>query len=216
MFVKKCKALLLLALLPSFICQAQVASTSHDKRYQLHPGDTVSLDYRYSPEYNTSALVQPDGYATFPLLGQVHIAGLTLDQVQILLLTKASERLNDPEINLSLKDTEKPFYVVGGEVGAPGRFEIRGRITALRAVEIAGGFKPFCKATQVLVIRPINGIDGRTFVVDLKRVVDKKDLAADMELQPGDLLIVPKSRFGKIEPYIHLVNTGVYYNPTSF
>ena len=216
MFVNKRKALLFLALLPALVSQAQVAAVSQDTRYQLHPGDTVTLDYRYSPEYNTTALVQPDGFATFPLLGQFHIAGLTLDQVQVLLLAKASERLTDPEINLSLKDTEKPFYVVGGEVGAPGRFEIRGRITALRAIEIAGGFKPFCKASQVLVIRPINGVDGQTFVIDLKRVVDKKDVTADMELQPGDLLIVPKSRFGKIEPYVRLVNTGVYYNPTSF
>ena len=200
--------LLFTLLLPS-LCHAQDDAA----RYHLRPGDTVTIEYRYTPEFNTSVPVQPDGYATIPMLGQIKLAGMTLVQIHDVLLAKAAEELVNPQISVILKDFEKPSYIVGGDVTNPGKFDIRGRVTALRAIEIAGGFKPFCKASQVLVIRPINDIDGQTFVINLKRLIDKKDTSTDMDLQAGDLIIVPKTRIGKIEPYIRLINAGVYYNP---
>jgi polysaccharide export outer membrane protein len=195
-------------LLPS-LCHSQDDAT----RYHLRPGDTINIEYRYTPEFNTSIPIQPDGYATIPMLGQMKLAGMTLPQIHDILLAKASEELVNPQISVILKDFEKPSYVVGGDVANPGKFDIRGRVSALRAIEIAGGFKPFAKASQVLIIRPINDIDGQTFVIDLKRLIDKKDPSKDMDLQAGDLIIVPKTRIGKIEPYIRLINAGVYYNP---
>ena len=99
------------------------------------------MEYRYTPEYNATVSIQPDGFASLPLLGDLHLGGLTLREVHSELVSKAGERLNQPEVTVGLKEFEKPYYVVGGEVGAPGRFEIRGRVTALRAVEMAGGFK---------------------------------------------------------------------------
>ena len=204
--------LLLLYLSLSCLCRAQEPAAS-DARYHLHPGDSITIEFRYSPEFNTTVFVQPDGYVTVPFVGQVKLSGYTIPEVHDLLVTKASERLNAPEISVVLKDFEKPYYIVGGYVASPGRFDIRGRMTALRAIEIAGGFKPFCKANKVLIIRPINDVDGQTFVIDLKRVTDKRDTSTDMELHAGDLVIVPKSNFGKIEPYIHLINAGIYYNP---
>ena len=186
---------------------------SRDARYLLRPGDVITVDYRYTPEYNTTASVEPDGFVSLPMLGNVKVSGMTLSQAHDALQSKAGERLNDPEINVGLKEFEKPYYVVGGEVGAPGRFELHGHVTALQAVEIAGGIKTSGKSSQVLLIRPVNGEEGETKLIDLKKVMAKRELDEDVELRPGDMLIVPKTRLAKVEPFVRLANAGFYVNP---
>jgi polysaccharide export outer membrane protein len=201
-----------LSLLPC-MAPAKDAFATRQPRYRLHAGDVITVDYRYTPEYNAAISIQPDGFASLPFLGDMKLGGLTLAEAHDQLLAKASDRLNQPEITIGLKDFEKPYYIVGGEVGSPGRFEIRSRVTALRAIEMAGGFKMSSKASQVLLIRPVSGLDAETKLIDLKKVTDRRDLKEDVELQPGDLLVVPKTRLAKIEPYVRLANFGMYLNP---
>jgi polysaccharide export outer membrane protein len=210
------KGLICLTLVFVGLCQAGETFASRESRYHLHPGDVITVDYRYSPEYNATVAVQPDGFATLPLLGDIKMGGLTLSEARSQLLVKAGERLNDPEITLNLKEFEKPYYIVGGEVGQPGKFEIRGRVTALRAVEMAGGFKTSGKASQVLLIRPVNNVDAQTKLLDLKKVIDRAQLNEDVELRAGDMLVVPKTPIAKIEPYIRIANIGMYLNPLGF
>jgi len=192
---------------------------TRDNRYHLRTGDVLGVAYRYSPEYDATVSIQPDGYADFPLLGELQLSGLTVDQARERILTQANVRLNDPEISVVLKEFEKPYYVVGGEVGSPGRYEIRGPLTALRAVEIAGGIRDSGKANQVLLIHPINDTDATTRLINIKKIMKKGDISEDAAIQPGDILIVPKTRLAKVEPYVKLANPGsygLYVNPTQF
>ena len=216
MSIRTLKRSIVTILACSVFCSAADQFAPREPRYQLHPGDVINVEYRYTPEYNATVSIQPDGFASLPLLGDLHLGGLTLSEVHSELVSKAGERLNQPEVTVGLKDFEKPSYIVGGEVGAPGRFEIRGRVTALRAVEIAGGFKASAKSSQILLIRPINDVDAQTKLIDLKKVTEKRQLNEDIELRAGDMLVVPKTRLAKVEPYIRLVNAGFYLNPLSF
>ena len=192
---------------------------TRDSRYHLHTGDVLGVTYRYSPEYDATATIQPDGYVDFPMLGELQLSGLTVDQARERILAKANTRLNDPDITVILKEFEKPYYIVGGEVGTPGRYEIRGPLTALRAVEIAGGIRETGKANQVLLIHPISETDATTRLINIKKIMKKGDISEDAAIQPGDILIVPKTRLAKVEPYVKLANPGsygLYVNPTSF
>jgi polysaccharide export outer membrane protein len=198
------------------LCYGDDHFASREQRYHIRPGDVVVVSYRYSPEYNATVSVQPDGFVTLPLLGDLKIGDLSLSEAHAHLLAKAGERLNDPEINIDLKEFEKPYYIVGGEVGSPGKFEIRGRITALRAVEMAGGIKASGKSSQILLIRPITNIEAETRLINLKDVIDKREINEDVELKAGDVLVVPKTRLAKIEPFVRLANAGFYLNPLSF
>lgn len=192
---------------------------TRDGRYHLHSGDVLGVTYRYTPEYDATASIQPDGYADFPMLGELKLSGLTVDQAREIILAKANTRFNDPEVSVILKEFEKPYYVVGGEVGTPGRYEIHGPITALRAVEIAGGIRESGKANQILLIHPINDTDATTRILNLKQVMKKGDISEDAAVQPGDILIVPKTKLAKVEPYVKLVNPGsygLYISPTQF
>jgi polysaccharide export outer membrane protein len=203
-------------LLIAFLAKGSDTFASREVRYQLHPGDVVSVEYRYSPEFNSTVAVQPDGFASFPGVGSVKIGGLNLDQAQAALIAKASERLQDPEITMVLKEFEKPYIVVGGEVGSPGKVEFHGHLTALRAIELAGGFRSTAKSSQILLIRQINNVDAEVKLIDLKKVIANHELSEDTELRAGDMLIVPQSHLSQFERIVRLANLssyGLYVNP---
>ena len=217
MYLRIATVSLLLTLLAAPLTKAADTNfPTREVRYHIHPGDVVTVSYRYTPEYNTTVSVQPDGYVNLPLLGDCKLADLTLTEARQQLLTKAGERLNNPELNIDLKEFEKPYYIVGGEVGTPGKFEIRGPMTALRAIEIAGGVKSSGKSSQVLLIRPVDSTTAQTKLIDIKKIIDKHELQEDIDLRPGDMLIVTKTRLAKVEPYIKLVNAGFYLNPLGY
>src|SRR4051794_25067248 len=107
-----------------------------DPRYRIQPTDVLEVHYRYTPEFDQTITIQPDGFVTLQVVGDVKLEGLTLEQANAAVLEKASRRLRNPEITLVLKDFEKPYFVVGGEVLNPGKFEMRGQVTAIQAIAI--------------------------------------------------------------------------------
>jgi polysaccharide biosynthesis/export protein len=216
-------ALTFLALLSPMLMATPPTSVVDTKpatpEYRVHPGDVLRVDYRYTPEYNSTVEVPPDGIGTLPFIGAVKLTGMTVAEVQSEILAKANERLKDPEVTVALVGFEQPSYVVGGEVGSPGKYPVHGRITALQAVEIAGGFRDSGKASQILLIRPVDNARGQTTLIDLKKVLSGKELAEDIELKPGDMLVVPKTRLAKVTPYVRLMSPGtygIYINPANY
>jgi polysaccharide biosynthesis/export protein len=190
---------------------AQTAEfADHDPRYRIQPSDIIEIHYRYTPEFDQTITVQPDGFVTLQIVGDIKLQGLTVVEAQAALLSKASQRLKDPEITLVLKEFEKPYFVVGGEVGAPGRFEMRGTVTALQAIAMAGGFKNSSKHSQVILYRKISPELARTQILNLKAAMTASASEPNIDLQPGDMLIVPQNRISKIERIVKIVNIGGY------
>jgi polysaccharide biosynthesis/export protein len=205
---------LLLAGLVGQIRAADVSLQSRDRPYHIQPSDRLQLQYRYTPEYNQSIEVQPDGIASINLAGNIKLGGLTVDQAQTAILTQLQTRLKDPEITLSLEEFVRPSYVVGGQVTNPGRYELHGETTAVEAIEVAGGFKTgMAKHSQVILYRRINPETAETHLLDIKKITDPAHphLEESVFLQPGDLLLVPQNRVSKIAPYVHWVNIGGYF-----
>src|SRR5437870_9876982 len=67
-----------------------------EERYRLQPGDVLEVQYRYSPEFNQTVTVQPDGYVSLEIGGDVKVAGLTIEETRRAILRKAAARLQDP------------------------------------------------------------------------------------------------------------------------
>src|SRR5256886_15928838 len=128
-------------------------TTVTEERYQLQPGDVVEIQYRYSPEFNQTVTVQPDGYITLEVGGDLKVAGMTVDQLRQAILKKARTRLKDPIATVILKEFQKPYFVVAGEVAQPGKIEMRERVTAIQAIMLAGGMKESAKSSQVVLLR---------------------------------------------------------------
>ncbi len=194
---------------------AQPAGFSErNPRYVLQPTDVLEIHYRYTPEFDQTVTVQPDGFVTLQIVGDLRLQGLTLEQLKAAILEKAAQRLNNPEVTIVLKDFEKPYFVVGGEVGAPGRFEMRGAVTALQAIQMAGGFKTAsAKHSQVLLFRRVGPDLAETKILDLKAAMSPSAKEPLAGLQSGDMLIVPQNRVSKIERFIKWGSWGVYLNP---
>ncbi len=171
-------------------------------RYKLHIGDSLDLNYRLTPEFNQSITIQPDGYASLNVAGDVKLAGLTLAEAHDLIVEKDSVRLNQPELNLVLSNFQKPYVVVGGAVAQPGKIELREDMTAMQAVILAGGFAETARDTRVIVFRHINSDMGEVHELDLHNLWKTKKLEQDMALQSGDMILVPVNRLEHFSRYM--------------
>ena len=193
--------------------EAPKLKTPEEYRYQLVSGDVIDVIYRYTPEFNQTVTIQPDGYVLLEIVGDIKVSGLTLEQARKKIIEKAGVRLKDPEVTLLLKEFQKPYFVVSGEVAQTGKFEMRENITALQAVMMAGGFKESAKVSQVVVFRKLNAEFAEVKTLNLKTVKKTSDLENDLTLQSGDIIFVPRNTFSKIEKFVRLSSLGAILNP---
>jgi polysaccharide export outer membrane protein len=213
------KSRLLKALLMTVITATSLHADEklhHRERYTLRSGDVFELQYRYTPELNQTVTVLPDGYVNLNLVGEIRVSDLTLTQAHDLILERARARLNEPELNLVLKEFQKPYVVVAGEVAKPGRFDLRENTTAMQAILLSGGFSQGAQSGQVLLFRKINEADAEVRVLNLSRLRRTADLERDIQLKSGDMLYVPRDKVEKIARFVKLANLGMYFNPLQF
>lgn len=182
-------------------------------RYQLHSADVLELNFPFTPEFNQTVTIQPDGYITLRGVNGIRVEGQTLPEVTNSLQTAYKKILHDPVINIELKDFEKPYFIVGGEVGHPGKFDLRANTTATEAVAIAGGLKDSSKHSNVLLFHRVPGGWLQVRKLNMKKMLKDADLDEDAYLQPGDFLYVPKNTLSKIERFLPTSSLGLYANP---
>jgi polysaccharide export outer membrane protein len=183
---------------------------SRDARYRIQPNDVVEIQLRYTPEYNYTGTVQPDGFISLQVVGDIKIGGLTLSEASAAVTKQASARLRDPEVTVFLKDFVKPHFVVAGEVGHPGTFDLRGEVTVIQAIALSGGFKESSKRTQVILLRRANKDYAEVKVLDMRQMMSPTKIREDILIQPDDMLVVPQNRISKMEPYVRVGSTGLY------
>jgi polysaccharide export outer membrane protein len=188
-------------------------TTVTEQRYRLQPGDVLEVQFRYSPEFNQTVTVQPDGYITMEIGGDLKVAGFTVEQTKQAILRQASSRLQDPVATVVLKEFQKPYFVVAGEVGTPGKQEMRERVTALQAIMLAGGMKETAKSSQVVVYRAINSEIAEVKLLNLKSVKKTSDLENDLTLQAGDVVYVPRDKISKFERFVRIASIAAFMAP---
>jgi len=182
-------------------------------RYKLCRSDVVDLHFAFTPEFNQSVTVQPDGYITLRGANSIRAEGLTLAELIQSVQKAYAATLHEPLITAELKDFEKPFFIVGGEVGRPGKYDLRGDATVVEAVTIAGGFRDSAKHSEVYLFHRVPEGWARARKIDVKKMLKSGNFDEVSYLQPGDFLYVPKSTFSKIAPFIPSTSLGAYVNP---
>ncbi|MGB7547838.1 MAG: polysaccharide biosynthesis/export family protein [Terracidiphilus sp.] len=186
----------------------------HRRRYTVSPGDVMELGFPLSPEFNQSLTVAPDGFVSLRGVGDVSVEGKSLPEVRETLRKAYAGILHEPLVTVDLKDFQKPYFTVGGEVGHPGKYDLREDITVAEALAIAGGTTMNSKSSQVLLFRHLPGgsmVEVRK--LDLKKMMKKGDLREDARLQPGDLVYVPKSAISTIMRFLPTSSMGLYASP---
>ncbi|MPZ18546.1 MAG: hypothetical protein GEV06_11625 [Luteitalea sp.] len=191
---------------------ARGSAAAAESFYRLQPSDVFDVKYRYTPEYDVTVMVRPDGFVTLPIVGEVRVGGLTTAEARRAIVKHANARLRDPELEVELKDFQKPRFVVGGQVGEPGQFELRGRVTLLEAIAMAGGFTRSAKHSQVVLFRRYNDEKVVTRVVNAKALQRPENMTENPLVLPGDFLFVPQNRISKVERFITLGSLGWVIN----
>ncbi|HEY6290835.1 MAG TPA: polysaccharide biosynthesis/export family protein [Terriglobia bacterium] len=182
--------------------QAAPMLERRNPRYRIELGDVIGIDFPFTPEYDENVTVQPDGYISLITLGDMHVAGMTMPEVTQALRQAYSKILHNPIITVALSNFEQPYFIVGGEVGKPGKYDLHGDTTLFQAVEIAGGFTYTSKHSHVLLFRRVSDDWVSARVVNVKKMLKAGDLAEDLHLEPGDMVFVPKSALSKIQPFL--------------
>lgn len=183
-----------------------------DSRYEVHAGDSFDITFELSPEFNQIGVtIQPDGFVTLRGVGDIKVEGQTVPQLTQTLRTAYGKILHDPIISVALKDFEKPYFVADGQIGHPGKYDLRGSVTLTQAIAIAGGFTDSSKHSQVLLFRRVSDQWIEAKIINVKKMEKSGKLFEDPVLHPGDMLFVPKNNLSKIEHYIPGGNFGTYY-----
>jgi len=182
-----------------------------DSRYKIQPGDSFDVTFELSPEFNqTGVAVQPDGFVTLHGVGDIKVQGQTVPQFTETLRKVYGKILKDPAISVVLKDFQRPYFIADGQVGHPGKYELRGDTTLTEAIAMAGGFLDTAKHSQVVLYRRVDDNWTSAQLINVKKMEADRNLREDPFLHPGDMLFVPKNTLSKIKPFISSTGVGAY------
>jgi polysaccharide biosynthesis/export protein len=184
--------------------------------YRLRQSDVIDISFTVAPEFNQTLTVQPDGYVMLKDAGLVYVQGLDLEAFSQAVKKAYTGYLHDPEVAVALKDFDRPSFIVGGQVGRPGKYELRSDTTVIEAVQIAGGFTSQAKHSQVVLFRRVSDELVETRLLDLKKMLNDRSLKEDPHLRPGDMVFVPQNAISKIARYLAKPSLSMYMSPTNF
>jgi polysaccharide export outer membrane protein len=198
-------------------------------RYRLCRGDSFDLTFPLSPEFNQTGgqngsvaggvtgavggvIIQPDGYINLVGVGDIYAEGKTIPELTEAIKTAYSKILRDPVVNITLRDFDRPYFMALGQVGKPGKYDLRGETTLTQGLALAGGFlNKGAKTSQVLLFRQVSDDWVEVRKINAKRMLEGRDLREDVHLRPGDMIYVPSTTYTRIEPYIPKANLGAYF-----
>jgi polysaccharide export outer membrane protein len=178
--------------------------------YKLGPDDEVAIRVLSQPDYSLEKVkVSPVGRIYHPLLGDVEVAGLTVDKLTEKLTLDLSQYIINPKISVSLLEAHSAKIGVLGDVGRPGVVIMTSPMTVLDAITASGGFTDFGSKSNVTILRQTGYDRPRTMKVDVKRILEAKaDPEQNIRLQAGDTVIVHGNARKKFAQVTSLLGFG--------
>ena len=202
--------------LPPQTKSTNVQFSERDPRYHVRKSDVIEVKFKFSPEFDQTVTVQPDGFVTLDEVGGLKVEGKTLPELTEAIRQAYQGILHDPVITVSLKDFDKPFFVAAGQVGHPGKYELRSDTTLVEALAIAGDITTAAKHSQVVLFRHVSDQTVEARVFNVKQMLGSRNLQEDPHLLPGDMVFVPQNRISKIQRYLPTTSIGTYLTPNPF
>jgi polysaccharide export outer membrane protein len=128
---------------------------------------------------------------SLPLVGEIKAVGNTPIQLQEHLAEVMKKYVSDPQVTVVVEKVSSLNFNIVGEVNRPGYFPLTRRMTVLDAIAMAGGFKDFAKTKKVYVLRTSAQGTEQRLPFNYKEVIAGKNPQQNIELQPGDTIVVP-------------------------
>lgn len=173
-------------------------------------------DLRTSPRGLSKLVnVRPDGYATFPIIGEKPVAQKTVSHVNEMIEEEYQKVLPGMQADLFLHEKAGSVLYVTGEVANPGRYEIDKPITTIEALATAGGATPNAELRDVVVFRKH---EGRRVArsLNLSDITSVKREGASFYLKPDDLVYVPQTRISSVAQLMQQLSQIVLFSGWSY
>jgi len=158
--------------------------------YIIGPGDVLDISVWKDEALTRSCVVRPDGFISFPLIGDVRASGKTSQQLKLEMESRLIRYVPGLTLSLEIKQINSMIVYVIGKVNIPGRFVVNANIDVLQALSTAGGLNPFAKQNDIKIFRKDKD-ETTIFPFQYDKVVDGKRLEQNIQLNRGDIVVVP-------------------------
>ena len=164
--------------------------------YKLQPGDLINIQVFREESMERTLRISGNGTITFPLVGVVHVAGLSQQEAENFLAGRLREFLRNPQVSMLVKEYGNKTVYVLGQVQKPAAIQSppEKQLPVLEAITSVGGFTEVANTSKVRVLRMENGKQN-AIDVDVSQITKQGNKAMDITLNPGDVVFVPQSMF---------------------
>ena len=166
-------------------------SVAQAQEYTVKAGDILGIAVWKEPDLTSNAvLVRPDGTFSFPLVGQVDARGKGVAELQNLVAERLRKYISDPVVTISVQEVKGNKVYVIGQVTKPGEFIVNPSVNVMQALSMAGGTTAFASLNNIIILRRTTG--GQVALpFHYNDVIHGRDLQQNVELQAGDVVVVP-------------------------
>jgi polysaccharide export outer membrane protein len=174
------------------------ASVPTEAGFTIGPEDVLGIVFWRDQEMSGDVTVRADGMITVPLIRDVKAAGLTPGQLADRIQEAAREFITDASVTVVVRQMNSRKVFITGEVARPGAYPLQNRMTVLQLIALAGGLTEFARQKDITVMRADSGGAVRpagepvTFRFNYKEVTERRNLKQNIELKPGDTVVVPE------------------------
>ena len=175
---------------------APALAASPDYNYLVGPGDALSIIVWRNPELSSSVPVRPDGKVSTPLVDELVAQGKTTTQIARDVENALSKLVRDPVVTVIVTGFVGPYSEqirVVGEAAKPQALPYKQHMTLLDVMIAVGGLTDFADGNGASITRTAAG--GERLSVRIKDLVKRGDITANVEMRPGDILIIPQGWF---------------------
>jgi polysaccharide biosynthesis/export protein len=156
------------------------------KDYIIGPEDVIDVQVWGSSDLNQTVFVRPDGRLSLPLVGEIAVAGKTVQQLQDHLLAVYEKTVKGAVVTVIVREIKsRPVYFIGG-FAKPGVMQLTGDLTLLQAISLVGGVSAEADGEKGFLLRRDQKIP-----IDFNRLAQRGDLSQNPKLEPGDSVVVP-------------------------
>jgi polysaccharide biosynthesis/export protein len=158
--------------------------------YVIGTDDVLSIVYWKDKDMSSEAQVRPDGRIALPLINDVQAAGLTPEQLREKLTEESKKYMEDANITVVVRQINSRKAFITGEVNKPGPYPLTSPTTVMQLIAMAGGLREYADSKKIVIMRTNNGTPI-SLQFNYKDVIAGKNLKQNIELKPGDTVVVP-------------------------
>jgi polysaccharide export outer membrane protein len=163
---------------------------AEDPTYKIGAQDVLKIDVWREDQLTRTVPVRPDGKITLPLLNDIQAAGLTPIELANVIRDGLKKYITNPQVTVSVTEINSRRIYVTGEVTKAGAYQLLPHMTVLQALSGSGGFTAFARVKNIYVLRTENGKPVK-IPFNYKEAIAGKNPEQNIELQPGDVVVVP-------------------------